>query len=290
MARTGTRIALLFACLLIGGACVAAVFAEPISSFLLNRILLRESPGRLTIPASPQTMIAGEPNPIPLELHGHKPRSGDVRVSYFVRDDAGFVFDSLVPTPVLWRSDGSPYVNITPEKTGNARFDIEVTFIDGRYDTATTAAAVQLPTTKPISFRIHTPGRDYFSPEGTIAMDLSSPNRNRVLQAGALYRADGVPVPIDAEKVHFVVLSPPGKPTPISMVAGVITAQHYGHALILSEYDGLTDLTCVKVVGRVEPGGDRTVCKELVPPGMSPPPSGLGMGALAKPMKWSGGP
>lgn len=234
----------------------------------VSRVIFGEAPGRLEIPSLPHAMVAGEANQIPLILHGNRPRSATVELSYYVPDLALFQYDSLTDQTILWRADGIPYVEVMPVRRGNVRITVTVIFADGRNDSASTGVEVELPKHKPISFRAQWPGEPYNHPRDRIVMDLATPGEYRVLQFAALYRAGDPPVRVEAGNVHFKVISAPGEPPPVSVGGGFIWPKLPGHALILSTYDGLTDRTCVTVTRQVSKAEGFT-CDELVPPDTS---------------------
>ncbi|MGB7355407.1 MAG: hypothetical protein WA374_03105 [Acidobacteriaceae bacterium] len=222
-----------------------------------------------------RVLIAGRDNELSLAFHGHKPTS--VIVSEWYYDDAHELLplDSILYPKILWRNDGTAYVNLVPSRRGDLKLNVQVFFEDRKESEASADAIVKLPEEKPVTFAIHTPGRDDPGREGTIYMDLSPIGNQDVLRAGAVYKAGGSPVAIDVKDVDFEVIATPGQPPPVTVdgTTGFIRAVHYGHALIVARFEGLSSLTCVDVVGRLENGGDPTVCAELVPPGMSPPAS-----------------
>jgi hypothetical protein len=231
------------------------------------------APGRLGAISEKPRLIAGEDNALVLNLHGYKPTL--VTVTIFNYDDQHQILpsDSRSNPPIAWASDGSARINVRPSKRGDAHIEITVDFTDGKYDATSVDTPVDFPDSKPVSFGVHTPGRHYSDPEGTIDLDLTSAGKNDVLRPEVLYRNGATAVAVAPRDVKFRVISAPGQPVPIAIddLTGVVTAINHGHALIATTFEGLTNLTCVAVVGRVDEGGDSTVCQELVPRGMSPP-------------------
>ena len=269
MPRSGTRTTLYAVSFFAICACAAALLHRQIDrrieTLIVSRVIFGEAPGRLEIPSLPHAMVAGETSQVPLILHGHRPRSAIVELSYYVPDIAGFQSDCDTNQTVLWRADGTPYVNVTPLRRGNVRINVTVIFADGRNDRVMTGAEVDLPERKPISFRARWPGEPYDGPRDKIAMDAARLGEYWVLQFEALYREGDPPVQIDANDVHFKVISAPDEAAPVAVVGGFIWPKTPGHALILSTYEGLTDWTCVTVTKQAS-NAEGSSCDELVPP------------------------
>jgi hypothetical protein len=64
-------------------------------------------------------------------------------------------------------------------------------------------------------------------------------------------------------------------PIAFNGTTGVITALRIGHALVQATFEGVSTLVCVNVQEDAGDGNDRTVCTDLVPPGMTAPKSGF---------------
>lgn len=258
---------LCLACGLAVGSFIAALNERQLTSFLPTGVILREAPGWLELREMPSALIAGEPNKIPLYVRKHKAESAFVTVSYYDDDHQRLPPDTFSKEPVAFSPNGTPYVVITPNRVGEAHIDVEVLFQHGFNDTAAADLPARLPDRKPVALMVRQAGDGFSRPEGTIPIELTAAGARTYLQAAVLYRAGGTPVVIPAGDIRSKVISAEGKPSSFIIVNStrflVVTANEYGHALILSSYDGATDLTCVAVMRCIDQGGDPD-CHELV--------------------------
>ncbi|HTV82623.1 MAG TPA: hypothetical protein VME18_08230 [Acidobacteriaceae bacterium] len=132
---------------------------------------------------------------------------------------------------------------------------------------------VTYPDRKPVKIEvIDGPGDDI----GTVYLGLADPVefQDAGLFPRAFYAGAQHPVPIPYKDVKFTVISKTPADPPISLddTTGEVKPVHLGHALVLTTFQGLDALTCIDVQRHGEDGCDRTVCRELVPPGMAAPP------------------
>jgi hypothetical protein len=265
MKRVGVSFGLCLICALAAGCCIAALNARRLVYFLGARLIFGESPGWLALRQMPSSLIAGEPNEVPLDLHGHKPESAFVTVGYNDDGRSGAMpYDTLEEEAISLRSDGSPYVVVTPRRLGEAHIDIEVIFQHGFNDKTAADVPVILPSRSPVALAVRLKGGDFSRPAGTIEISLTTAAPRAFLQTAALYSPGGAFVIIPESDVTFRVVSAPGQQPPIAVYGSTIMARNHGDAMILSTYRGVSDLTCVAVVGHVGMGTDSD-CRELMP-------------------------
>lgn len=230
--------------------------------------------GRLELPRATQSVKLAEETDIPLRAHDFKVHSVIARFSYF--DSAGnpLFTDPETELPIQFYPDGSAYVGIVPEKVGKAQLHLEVRFEDGGVQSTSIEVEVGLPDKSPEKFMVNREGVGDRT-TGTIYMDLSAMSNQSDLFPIAVYSGHEGPVPIPDENIQFKIVSANAADPPIRInpSTGRITALHIGHALVQSTFEDFSDLTCVDVMEDASYGGDRTNCAELVPPGMTAPPS-----------------
>ena len=232
--------------------------------------------GRLDIPSRTVPLKLAEENELVVLLHGYKVHTAIARFSYF--DLAGNPLGTGGESEVTlkYRSDGTAYVSIVPERIGKAKLHIDVWFEDGVAQTAVTDTEVVFPDHRPEKFLV-VRGGGFSQTQGTVYMDLSELSNHSGLGPMAVYPGNEHPVPIPAQAVRFKLIAANENDPPITLddTSGRITALHIGHALVESTFEGFSDLTCVDVMENSSDGGNRTNCSELVPPGRTVPSSGI---------------
>lgn len=237
--------------------------------------LIGEVSGRLQIPPLDQPLKLEAPNEIPILLHGYKVHDASATLTF--HDDQNRVtsqnFSEVV---VSYRPDDSAYVTVIPERVGKMRLLISVDFEDRNSETHEVETEVTFPARKPDTIYVSRAGSGDGISE-TIKLDPTERSRHARLVPMALYGKSAHAVPIPARDVHFNLISATASEPPISIdqSTGTITALRIGHALVLTTFEGLSTLTCINVLQTVGDGSDRTECRELVPRGMTPPPTGL---------------
>jgi len=128
--------------------------------------------GRVQMPRLSAPMKLGEPNEIPLQLHGYKVHAA-VATFHYYRDDGVLIPpDGSTELTVMYHPDGSAYVNITPEKLGKLQLHMAVFFEDGKVDAANLDTEVTLPNRKPAQLYLGA-SMDISKVSGTIYMGLS---------------------------------------------------------------------------------------------------------------------
>jgi hypothetical protein len=189
----------------------------------------------------------------------------------------------------MYNADGGAYIQVVPEKIGKLQLTVVACFADGVPSIARTDAEVVLPERVPEKFLVARGGTGHTRTAGTIEMDLTEMFNKVALDPLAVYKGADHPVPIPGKYVTFKVISAAEDEPPISIDnTGRISALHIGHALIQTTFQGLSTLTCVDVISNARFGGSRTVCRELVPEGMTAPTTGIdpnGRGPRVKPLK-----
>jgi hypothetical protein len=228
--------------------------------------------GRVSLPVATGSLRVAEPNEIPLDLHGYSVHSVDIDTSY--RDTNGQLMPSEKDESdlaLLHHPDGTAFVITVPPEPGNINVDVTVYFADGKRGRVNFNTVAVLPDDGPRKFYVTSPGA-----AGTIYMDFSEMGRTATLVPMAKFGGTADPVHIPLDLVRFKVIAPRGKSASVSVdsAKGEVTAVHLGHALVLATYRGSSALTCINVQQSAADGSDRTVCSELVPPGMTAPASG----------------
>lgn len=275
--------------------CCAAIFCvtctpvnaqenAPDPSYQVRRIVK----DRLELSRRTIALKLGEPNDVPVQLHGYAVHSAFASFEYM--DSAG---NPLIDGPeaevtMRDRPDDSAYVEVVPERVGKAELQLEVLFADGGVQSVTVAADITLPDEKPEKFLVNRGGDDSGT-TGTVYLDLSVGSNHINLNPKAVYSESAGPVPVPEEKVQFNIISANAADPPIRMdpSTGRITALHLGHALVQSTFEDFVDLTCVDVLEDASGGEDRTNCAELVPHGITAPPSGIEIEGKKPPSKIS---
>lgn len=232
----------------------------------------KDTPGRISVAKAFGPLKLAEKNEIPLVLKDAKAQTVRVSFSYYTKD--GF---NLTPTKneqadVRRHQDGSTYVEVTPYKTGRVSITLAANFEDGGMDDIRVDTEVVLPDRKPDRFYVVSFGG--FGGIGTIYMDLRGHDK---LFPRAMYPGTSDPASISPKDVQFKIITKDDRDPPISIEesTGRIEPHGIGHALVLTTFAGMKALTCVDVLANKSDGSDRNVCHELVPSGMSDPPSGL---------------
>lgn len=230
-----------------------------------------ETAGRAEVLSRTQPLRLEEPNQISLRVHGYAVHSVGASFVYYDSNGMPEPETAEADLPLMHHPDGVSFVNVVPERIGKVHLDLNVYFLDGMVEGGRLDTEVVLPDKKPEKFYVMSPGA-----AGTIYMDTSQMAGHAVLFPMALYQLAPDPVAIPASLVHFKVIAPPDKVPQISINAanGKITAQHTGHALVLTNFAGMSALTCVDVMANANDGSDRTLCRELVPSGMAAPAMG----------------
>jgi hypothetical protein len=229
--------------------------------------------GRLQILPLIQPLKVGEENEIPIQLHGYKVHYAYVSWGYYQDGGTSWVRDGGNAATILRHEDGSTYVQIVPDKIGKLRLQVGAWFEGGGDEDGWIDAEVVFPDRKPEKFYIG----DDLKASGTINLGLSNMSSSKAtLDAKALYKDAVHPTPIPLKYLSFRLITATESDPPISLdeSTGLITALHIGHALIMTTFQGMSTLTCVDVMKYDNDGSDPTVCKELVPEGMSPPLTG----------------
>lgn len=269
MGRPPSVLGLLMIGSLIGIFAQTAVVAQQSSSGRLPDI---ETHGRFELKLPYNPLKLAEENELPINFHGPQPRKVELTYSYYTPDGALMSPSEVTDVKLLHHSDGTTYVNVIPEELGKLYLNVLIIFADGKFETTHFDTEVVMTEQKPVKFYVVS-----HLGVGTVYMGLSGMDRLEGLLAKAIYETDPNPVTIPAKEVRFRILTAtPGKPPIfIDEATGGITARDLGHALVVTTYHGMSALTCFNVMQSADDGSDRTVCHELVPPGMSDPLTGF---------------
>lgn len=225
-----------------------------------------------TAPSSP--LILDQPNRIPLTLSNDSIHHIWVSLSYDAPDGTlRRPPHSSMQGKVLSDASGNEYINITPKRLGRLHADITVFFDDGLVDKADIDADVVLANRRPKKLVIAISDGNPGIVRPTLYLALSN-SRYRIggLFPRVYYDGDPDPIPIPAKEVQFRIISGTdnGPSISIDSSTGEVKAVHRGHALVITTFQGLRALTCVNVMQFPSDGSDRTVCRELIPPGITP--------------------
>ena len=233
--------------------------------------------GRLQLPSLAHQLKLAEANEVPVLLQGYKVHSANAVLRNYNSHGGLESPDDSVEVAVKYHPDGGAYITIVPEKLGKIQLSIAACFADGTLSNAWGDAEVILPDRKPDSLYVISNQSSDDRPSGTIYMGLVRGPKKERLFPKALYQGAHHLVPIPPSLVSFELITAKGAEPPISIdvSSGTITPLHRGHALIKSTFEGFSVLTCVDVMEDASDGSDRTVCKELVPEGMTSPLSGF---------------
>jgi len=234
---------------------------------------LHETNGRLQIPALTHPLKLEELNDIPIQLHGFKVRFAVASWRYDRGNGSLGPQVGLEDVTVLYHSDGSAYVKLTPETLGKSKIHIDILFEDGGTEDGFVTSDVVYPDRKPEEFIVARMVTGYTKNTGTVLMDLSTMSGEEGIEPIALYKDALSPAHIPAKDVKFKLITATESDPPISIdeATGIITARHIGHALIQTTFQDFSVLTCVDVRENANPRGRGTVCSELVPAGMTAP-------------------
>jgi hypothetical protein len=235
--------------------------------------------GRVEITGLPDVVKLGEANEIDLRIQGEgltKVESSQTLYDHEVTISNGS--DILVPIrssflelPILYHSDGSAYINLVPLRLGRVRLDLTGRFQDGGLIRKSVMLRVGLPSSAPkglVVGGISDPGKNasivtaYLSPEGLKAS----------LAVSAIYGSVSENLPIDAKFVKFKVRTVGNEPViELDESTGYFKPVQVGEALVEITFGGWTNLTCVQVKDRYDPGltGPPQSCKSLLRPGES---------------------
>lgn len=227
--------------------------------------------GRLNIPPLSQPLKLEEPNEIPVRVHGdYEIHSVSLSLDYTDTTYSHYFERADMEVTLMHHQDGSAYVSLTPENLGHVRIHLQVEFEDGFMEVAHfDTAEVVLPDRKPEKLYVDDPR------VGTIHLDLSGRSKGAMLRPKAVYKGALHPVIIPPEFLTFKVIADNQTNPPVSVDAtGMVLAQNQGHALVETTFGDLSTLTCVTVREDAGPG-PRTNCDGLVPPGMTPPKTGV---------------
>jgi len=229
--------------------------------------------GRLTIPPITHALKLAEANEVPLQLHGHAVHSANASLEYYNKDGRQGPIKWTSDVTVMYRSDGSAYIVITPEEVGKVEVIVSMDFEDGAFDSERIDASVVFPDSKPDAFYVRQSGSDGPSALWTIYMDLSDLHKYEWIVPAVRYAGVSHSIQIPANSVTFKLIYNRGEsPIALDESTGAIVAQRLGHVIIESSFEGLTYLSCVAVQEYADDGSARTNCSELVPSGMKPPP------------------
>lgn len=250
----------------------AAFVGSNCSAQEASTVHLRYTPGRLSVAKTVGPLKLAEKNEIPLVLKGAKAQTVGVSFSYYTKDGFNLTPTKNEQTDVRRHQDGSTYVEVTPHKTGKVTITLAANFEDGGMDDIRVDAEVVLPDRKPDRFYVVSFGG--FDGVGTIYMNLKG---HDMLFPRAVYAGTTGHASISPKDVHFTIVAKNDGDPPISIdeLTGRIEPHNIGHALVVTTFAGLKALTCVDVLEDANDGSDRNVCHELVPPGMSDPPTGM---------------
>ncbi len=234
--------------------------------------LIGVAEGRLHIFSPTNSLKLAEKNELPIELHGQKVHSVEIKVSYYNSDGAAGAPDVDTETALLHHADGSTYLQLVPEKIGKAQIVVIADFEDGMVENESVDVDIVPTDQKPIKLTVVTR-----QGHGTLYMSLTGSVHQTRIFPQALYQTMTNPVFIPAKYVSFHLLAANAGAPPIKIddLNGTITALRPGHALIQTTLGGMSTLTCVAVSLHAGDGSDRTNCTELVPEGMAPPLTGF---------------
>jgi hypothetical protein len=234
--------------------------------------------GRFEIPPLKQPLRLEENAEIPIVLHDSNIQLVTASWSYDEAQGGDVPRGNSVEMKINYRPDLSAHVNFTPEGLGKVSFALTVYFEDGKMETERIETEVVLPEREPDNFYAITGvGAETSAGPGTIYMDLSERSNNRELGFRALYKgaAHSAPIPLKFLTLKVIATDENDPPIAFNGATGVIAALHIGHALVQANFKGVLTLVCVDVLEDARAGYDRTVCSELVPPGMTAPKSGF---------------
>jgi hypothetical protein len=253
--------------LLFGCGCAPCSGQDPNAAARQEQI--NSNKARFQIPRLDHVLKLAEPNEIRMDLHGYKAISAISTWGYY-DVDGHLIYppNNNTQEAVQYDADGSSYVTFIPTKLGTLSLTVAIRFEDGRVVNDVVNVQVGLPDRKPdrlIVSQTSIPDKD----ADTLYLDLST---KEWLHPEAFYHDVSQPMIIDAKYVKFNMTTLDNDP-PITLdkSTGLITALHSGHALIETKYEGLSDRTCVIVSSTARQVDDHSRCKELYPPGESPP-------------------
>ncbi len=272
-------------CLLSGGACDAQGSSSRSTEKQYQTTSIGD--GRVSILALSDPLRLAESNEIPLRLNGYAVHSAEASLSYFGKQRSPGPIESSSVVAVMHHADGSAYITITPEELGKVEVIVVIDFEDGAFESERMDYSVVLPNRKPQAFYVRESGLSEPTALFTIYLNLSEQDRRSEIEPIARYEGMERPIrlPVDAAAYKLIYV---GNEVPVEFdeSTGEITAQNVGHVLIESSFEGLTYLTCVAVQKTQDDGSDRTNCSELVPSGMTPPPSpSISEGPRVKPRR-----
>jgi hypothetical protein len=231
----------------------------------------------------------GQLNEIPIERQG-TPAFAKVDLRYYDAKSKVETLEHKGRAVFQHHEDGREYVEVLPEQLGKVEITVYSIYYDLHSENVSTDADVQLSDQKPSSFEISKGGGTQFlDTSGTLYLDLAGRYRAQKLVPLAKYAGASNPTVLRAENVQFDLITTPGVSAPISIdrSTGQVKALHLGRAIVHSTFLGFDVLTCVSVVENAGFPGSAgiTDCKELVPPGMTPPPTGIENGPQIKPVQ-----
>jgi hypothetical protein len=206
---------------------------------------------------------------IPLVIHAKglvsvKSIQGQYRGGNSLRPST--IIGSQKTLSVLYRGDGSAYVQVTPMGLGKVRLYLSGKFPDGGSFMKSTDLEVDVPNRKPVKLVVGHGGMPN-SPSPVIFLQMTGQHRNSV-NVNALYENVKELIEIPPSFVKFQVRTHGNSPAiHLDEATGIITPIHVGQELVVTRFGGLKNLTCVVVTQNSFDGYDHSVCKDLLLPG-----------------------
>jgi hypothetical protein len=178
--------------------------------------------------------------------------------------------------PILYHSDGSPYIKVVPRRLGKIVLELRASFSDGGFTKTDVTVDVVPPPRSPQKLFV---SEDGFTGYGVIYTYLKPESDRHWLAVSAAYGGVKEPVLIYPSFATFKIRTA-NDASVISLDAatGSITPLQPGEALVKTTFGRKTALTCVVVTEENDPNhtGPPQTCKSLLLPGESLATSTIG--------------
>jgi hypothetical protein len=234
--------------------------------------------GRLDVLIPQQSLKLAEKNQVPIQVHAPGLTKVEVQQIRYGRADSKGRKISHRPkggwavVPVLYRADGTPYIEVVPRVLGEMTLRISGRFPDGGETEAEGVVTVTVPQATPKKLIVGTDGAPGVNAPWLPVYQKPS-TQTYGLSIRAIYGDVPEQIDVDPALASFRVRSERNQPPIISVdkSTGRIKPLRSGAALVETTFGGWTSLTCVTVQDHYNPGAyPLPNCDSLLQPGERP--------------------
>ena len=229
------------------------------------------APGRVDVIPPTTPIKLAEENEVP--LHIQSPGLVEVETDQAQYNSDDLQTRKLPPTrpeggyavlPILYHSDGSPYVKVVPRRLGKIVLEVRALFPDGGFTKTDAILDVVPPSRSPQRLFV---SEDGFSGYGIIYAYLKPQSDRWWLAVSAAYEGVKEPFLVYPSYATFKIRTAnDASIIGLDATTGIFTPLQPGEALVKTTFGNLTALTCVVVAEENDPNrtGPPQSCKSLL--------------------------